>query len=79
MEGKELRLGADASALWGSLTTQVNNGSVNMMHDSASPLTGLVELCNMLINSIWGDWLWAITVLYLPVFSGLYRRLDDRA
>ncbi|ENX39428.1 K+-transporting ATPase, A subunit [Acinetobacter sp. NIPH 2100] len=54
MEGKEVRFGADASALWASLTTQVNNGSVNMMHDSASPLTGLVELCNMLINAIWG-------------------------
>lgn len=54
MEGKEMRFGTDASALWASLTTQVNNGSVNMMHDSASPLTGLVELCNMLINAIWG-------------------------
>ncbi len=54
MEGKEVRFGAEASALWESLTTQVNNGSVNMMHDSASPLTGLVELCNMLINAIWG-------------------------
>lgn len=54
MEGKEVRFEAEASALWGSLTTQVNNGSVNMMHDSASPLTGLVELCNMLINAIWG-------------------------
>lgn len=54
MEGKEVRFGAEVSALWGSLTTQVNNGSVNMMHDSASPLTGLVELCNMLINAIWG-------------------------
>ncbi|TVT87586.1 potassium-transporting ATPase subunit KdpA [Acinetobacter colistiniresistens] len=54
MEGKEFRFGVEASALWGSLTTQVNNGSVNMMHDSASPLTGLVELCNMLINAIWG-------------------------
>lgn len=54
MEGKEVRFGAEASAVWGSLTTQVNNGSVNMMHDSASPLTGLVELCNMLINAIWG-------------------------
>ncbi len=54
MEGKEMRFDAEASALWGSVTTQVNNGSVNMMHDSASPLTGLVELCNMLINAIWG-------------------------
>ncbi|ONG40566.1 potassium-transporting ATPase subunit KdpA [Alkanindiges hydrocarboniclasticus] len=54
MEGKEVRFGADASALWLALTTQVNNGSVNMMHDSAAPLTGLVALSNMLINTIWG-------------------------
>lgn len=52
MEGKEVRFGGEASALWSSLTTQVNNGSVNMMHDSFSPLNGLVQLCNMLINAI---------------------------
>ncbi|OTG69339.1 potassium-transporting ATPase subunit KdpA [Acinetobacter sp. ANC 4470] len=54
MEGKEMRFGESSSALWAALTTQVNNGSVNMMHDSASPLTGLVTLSNMLINAIWG-------------------------
>lgn len=54
MEGKEVRLGADASALWAALTTQTSNGSVNSMHDSLSPLTGLVTLSNMLINAIWG-------------------------
>ena len=54
MEGKEVRLGGDASALWSSITTQVNNGSVNSMHDSLSPLTGLVSLGNMLVNAIWG-------------------------
>lgn len=54
MEGKEVRLGADASALWAAMTTQVNNGSVNSMLDSAAPLTGLVALSNMLINAIWG-------------------------
>ncbi len=54
MEGKEQRLGPAASAVWAALTTQVNNGSVNMMHDSSAPLTGLVELINMLINAIWG-------------------------
>ena len=54
MEGKEVRFGEASSALWSALTTQVNNGSVNMMHDSASPLTGLVALANMLINAIWG-------------------------
>lgn len=54
MEGKEVRFGVAASGLWAALTTQVNNGSVNMMHDSAAPLTGLVSLSNMLINAIWG-------------------------
>lgn len=54
MEGKEMRLGATDSAIWAAVTTQVNNGSVAMMHDSAAPLTGLVALMNMLINAIWG-------------------------
>ena len=54
MEGKEVRFGESSSALWSALTTQVNNGSVNMMHDSSAPLTGLVQFSNMLINAIWG-------------------------
>lgn len=54
MEGKEVRLGPDASALWAAMTTQVNNGSVNAMLDSAAPLTGMVSMVNMLINAIWG-------------------------
>ncbi|TXI48062.1 MAG: potassium-transporting ATPase subunit KdpA [Lysobacter sp.] len=54
MEGKEVRFGADASALWAMLTTQTSNGSVNAMHDSLAPLTGLATLGNMLVNAIWG-------------------------
>ena len=54
MEGKEVRFCADASALWATLTTQTSNGSVNAMHDSLAPLTGLVTLGNMLVNAIWG-------------------------
>lgn len=54
MEGKEVRLGAEASALWASATTQINNGSVNLMMDSAAPLTGMMAMINMLINAIWG-------------------------
>lgn len=54
MEGKEVRNGAAPSALWAALTTQTSNGSVNAMHDSLAPLTGLVTLSNMLINAIWG-------------------------
>ncbi|PNS08101.1 potassium-transporting ATPase subunit KdpA [Solilutibacter silvestris] len=54
MEGKEVRLGVDDSALWAMLTTQTSNGSVNAMHDSLAPLTGLIAMGNMLINAIWG-------------------------
>lgn len=46
-EGKEARFGIGASVLWGVTTTDVSNGSVNFMHDSAMPLTGLVELFNI--------------------------------
>ena len=54
MEGKEVRFGVDESALWAALTTQTSNGSVNAMHDSLAPLTGMVALGNMLVNAIWG-------------------------
>ena len=54
MEGKEVRNGIAASALWGALTTQTSNGSVNAMHDSMAPLTGGVQIANMLVNAIWG-------------------------
>jgi len=54
MEGKEVRFGDTPSALWAAVTTQTSNGSVNAMHDSLAPLTGLVTLGNMLVNAIWG-------------------------
>jgi K+-transporting ATPase ATPase A chain len=54
MEGKEVRFGAGATALWAAATTQTSNGSVNGMHDSLNPLTGAVALGNMLVNSVWG-------------------------
>ncbi len=54
MEGKEVRFGADDSALWAALTTQTSNGSVNAMHDSLAPLTGAVAIGDMLVNGIWG-------------------------
>jgi K+-transporting ATPase ATPase A chain len=54
MEGKETRFGADGTALWSSITTQVQNGSVNGMHDSLSPLGGMMPIVNMLVSAIWG-------------------------
>ena len=54
MEGKEVRLGADASAAYGALSTQTSNGSVVSMHDSWAPLAGGMAMTNMLVNAIWG-------------------------
>lgn len=53
LEGKEVRFGADASALWGALTTQTSNGSVNAMLDSFTPLGGLVPQLGMFLNDVY--------------------------
>jgi len=44
LEGKELRLGTSSSVLWAVATTAASNGSVNCMHDSLTPLAGLVPM-----------------------------------
>ncbi|MFP5039737.1 potassium-transporting ATPase subunit KdpA [Parasediminibacterium sp. JCM 36343] len=54
MEGKEVRFGPAASAYWGITTTVTSNGSVNAMHDSFTPLTGMFCLLGMMINSFYG-------------------------
>jgi K+-transporting ATPase ATPase A chain len=54
MEGKEVRFGAGLSALWGVTTTVTSNGSVNSMHDSLTPLGGLMPLTGMWLNNIFG-------------------------
>jgi K+-transporting ATPase ATPase A chain len=54
LEGKELRFGPTAGATWGVSTTVTSNGSVNAMHDSFNPLTGLVPMMGMWLNCIFG-------------------------
>lgn len=54
MEGKEVRLGAAATALWSVVTTSTSNGSVNGMHDSLTPMSGGVVLLDMMINALYG-------------------------
>ncbi|UKT62693.1 potassium-transporting ATPase subunit KdpA [Pedobacter mucosus] len=54
MEGKEVRFGPAATAYWSTLTTVISTGSVNGMHDSTMPLTGLWQLLAMMINSFYG-------------------------
>lgn len=65
MEGKEQRFGAMLSALWAASTTAASNGSVNAMHDSFMPLSGLVMLINMQIGE----------VVFGGVGAGLYGML----
>jgi K+-transporting ATPase ATPase A chain len=54
MEGKEVRFGAGLSALWAVTTTVTSNGSVDSMHDSMTPLGGLMPLVGMWLNNIFG-------------------------
>jgi len=54
MEGKEVRFGPMATGYWSTLTTIVSTGSVNGMHDSTMPLTGVWQLLGMMINGFFG-------------------------
>jgi K+-transporting ATPase ATPase A chain len=65
MEGKEVRFGIVNSALWATATTAASNGSVNAMHDSFTPIGGLVPMWMMQLGE----------VVYGGVGSGLYGML----
>ncbi len=54
MEGKEVRFGPAASAFWGITTTVTSNGSVNAMHDSFTPITGMFAMLGMMVNCFYG-------------------------
>ncbi len=62
MEGKETRFGVMNSVLWSVTTTVTSNGSVNAMHDSLSPVSGLVAMFNLMLGEI----------IFGGVGSGLY-------
>jgi K+-transporting ATPase ATPase A chain len=65
MEGKESRFGIGASALFATITTVTSSGAVNSMHDSFTPLGGLVPLFNMQLGE----------VVFGGVGSGIYSML----
>lgn len=54
MEGKEVRFGAAASGFWSIVTTVISTGSVNSMHDSAMPLSGMTQMLAMMVNAFYG-------------------------
>lgn len=65
MEGKETRFGIVNSVLWATTTTAASNGSVNAMHDSFMPLSGMVPMCLIQLGE----------VIFGGVGSGLYGML----
>ncbi len=65
MEGKEQRFGVMNSVLWSTATTDASNGSVNAMHDSLSPIAGMVAMLNMKLGE----------VIYGGVGAGMYGML----
>ncbi|MBV6288130.1 potassium-transporting ATPase subunit KdpA [Pseudomonas aegrilactucae] len=65
LEGKESRFATTASVLWSVTTTAASNGSVNAMHDSLSPLGGMVAMVNMMVGE----------VIFGGVGAGLYGML----
>ena len=68
MEGKEVRFGIAQSALFATITTDASCGAVNGMHDSFTPLGGMVALANIMLGEI----------VFGGVGSGLYGMLDLR-
>lgn len=54
MEGKEMRFGVAQSALFTTVTTAFTTGSINNMHDTLTPLGGLVPMFNMMLNVVFG-------------------------
>ena len=54
MEGKEVRFGPATSGFWSIITTIISTGSVNSMHDSSMPLSGMMQMLAMLINAFYG-------------------------
>jgi len=62
MEGKETRFGITNSILWANATTVASNGSVNAMHDSLTPIAGMIAMINLMLGEI----------IFGGVGSGLY-------
>lgn len=76
MEGKEVRFGPASSAFWGIATTCTSNGSVNSMHDSSTPVSGLMQMLGMQLNAFFGGvgvgFINKFTFIILAIFiSGL--------
>lgn len=72
LEGKELRFGSTAGATWAVSTTVTSNGSVNAMHDSLNPLTGLIPMMGMWLNVVFGGVGVGLINMFLFVITAVF-------
>lgn len=72
MEGKELRFGTPAGPTWSVLTTATSNGSVDAMHDSLNPLTGLMPMIGMWFNVTFGGVGVGMINMFLYIIVGVF-------
>jgi K+-transporting ATPase ATPase A chain len=72
LEGKELRFGTAAGPVWAALTTASSNGSVNAMHDSLNPLTGLAAFTGMWLNVAFGGAGVGLINMFLYIIVGVF-------
>nr|WP_319483742.1 potassium-transporting ATPase subunit KdpA [uncultured Cohaesibacter sp.] len=72
IEGKELRFGSASSPLWSVLTTSTSNGSVDAMQDSLNPITSLMSLIGMWLNSTFGGVGVGMLNMFLYIILGVF-------
>ncbi len=72
IEGKELRFGTSAGPTWSVLTTATSNGSVDAMHDSLNPLTGLMPMIGMWFNVTFGGVGVGMINMFLYIIVGVF-------
>jgi potassium-transporting ATPase potassium-binding subunit len=74
MEGKEVRFGLANTTLWATITTDASCGAVNGMHDSFTPLGGLVPLANIMLSEVvfggvgaglYGMWIYIVLAVFI--------------
>ncbi|EKF43218.1 potassium-transporting ATPase subunit A [Nitratireductor indicus C115] len=72
LEGKEMRFGPTGGPLWSILTTSTSNGSVGSMHDSLNPMSGLMPMIGMWLNSTFGGVGVGMINMFLYIVVGVF-------
>ena len=79
MEGKEVRFGIAQSAMFTTTTTSFTTGTVNNMHDTLTPLGGMIPLLHMMLNVVFGGkGVGLMNMIMYAILGRVHLRPDDR-